>query len=85
MQQAALILDAATELLPQVGAASEMGQLLLDFIKRASKLVQPGSVSPAGKNNQLDAMQRKNAENGQQMSMIRQSEAQPQQQPGQAA
>ena len=84
-QYAALILDAAAEALPKVGAASELGQILLDFIKKASKLVQPGSVSPAGKANQLDEMQRKNVQNSQQMSSIRQSQAQPQQQPGQAA
>lgn len=85
MQQASLILDAATELLPKVGAASEMGQLLLDFIKKASKIVQPGAVSPAGKQNQMDSMMRQNTQNGQNMSMIRQSQSQPQQQPGQAA
>ncbi len=85
MQQASLILDAATELLPKIGATSEMGQLLLQFITKASKIVQPGAVSPAGKQNQMDAAQRQNAQNGQQMSMIRQNEAQPQQQPGQAA
>jgi len=80
MQGVSLIVDAATELLPMVGASTEMGQLLLDFIKKGSKLVQPGAVSPAGKNNQLDEMQRNNAQNGQQMSMIRQA-SQSQQQP----
>lgn len=83
MQGAALILDAATELLPKIGAASEVGRIMLDFINKLSKHVQAGSVSPAGKQNQLDDMQRNNAQNAQNMSMIRQSQ-QPQQ-PGQAA
>ena len=78
MQGAALIVDAAAELLPRIGAASEMGQLLLDFIKKASKIVQPGAVSPAGKQNQLDEMQRNNMQNGQNMSMMRQQSAQQQ-------
>lgn len=73
-QGVSLILDAATQLLPMVGAASEMGQLLLDFVKKASKLVQPGAVSPAGKQNQIEEMMRKNAQNGQQVASMRQSQ-----------
>ena len=81
MQSVALILDAATQALASVGAASEMGQLLLDFIKKGSKLVQPGAVSPADKKNQLDSMQRQNAENGQNLSMMRQQMSAPPSQP----
>lgn len=87
-QGIALIVDAATQLLPMVGAATDIGQLLLDFVKKASKLVPPGSVSPAGKQNQLDEMQRNNAQNSQRMAMIRQSQQAPgggQQQPPAAA
>lgn len=71
-QGVALILDAAAELLPMVGAASQMGQLLLDFIKKGSRLVQPGAVSPAGKQNQIEDMMRRNAQNGANMQMVRQ-------------
>lgn len=82
MQATAVILDAATELMSKVGVATPIGQLLLDFVKKGSKLVQPGAVSPAGKQNQLDEMQRNNAQNGQQMAMLKQSAAgQQQQQP----
>ena len=81
MQATAVILDAATKLMSEVGVATPIGQLLLDFVKKGSKLVQPGAVSPAGKQNQLDEMQRNNQQNGQQMAMIRQSAGQQQQQP----
>lgn len=76
-QAVGLIVDVATEILPKVGAASEIGQLLLDFIKKASKLVQPGAVSPAAKENQLSSMQRQNVQNSQNMALMRKAEAQP--------
>jgi len=77
MQHAALILDAATELLPRVKVTSPTGEALMKFIQAMSKIVQPGSVSPAGKQNQLDQMQRNNVQQGQQLSMVRQQEQQP--------
>lgn len=82
VQQAALLADAASEILAKVGAASELGLVIQDFIRKVSKIAQPGMVSPAAKQNQLDNMQRQNAQNGQQVALLRARQQQQNQPPG---
>lgn len=76
-QEAAIILDMMTQVLPKVGAGSETGKLMIDFISKLSKLVPPGSVSPAAKNNQLETAQRNNVQNGQMVAAMRARDQQP--------
>lgn len=63
MQRLGVALRIISEALPMVGASSEMGKSALDAIKALSKHIKPGTVSPAGEQNQLQKAQLQAAQN----------------------
>ncbi len=62
-------------MVPLVGAGSDVGQAVLDALKKLSKFVPPGSVTPAAQRNQLQATAMKQGQNNQQMQMLKQMQA----------
>lgn len=52
----AMIVEQLGKIIPLVGAGSEVGQDVLDALRKLSKHVPPGSVSPASQNNQLQQL-----------------------------
>ena len=69
-------------MIPLAGATSEMGMAIMDMIKKGSKFVPQGSVTPAAEKNQIDNMAMRNTQNNSQMQAIM---AQKQQQGGAGA
>lgn len=67
-----LILDAIAETIPLVGAASEAGQALTEAMRKISKFVPPGAVTPADKQN---AMRQQMLKNQQQSTMMQKMQA----------
>ena len=83
LQRLGLIIHQLQEILPQVGAGSDVGQAVLKSLTSLSKFVPPGSVTPAGQKQQIEQMMQKQAQNNQQMQALQQQRAQgapPQQQ-----
>ena len=60
-----------TEMLPLVGATSEMGTMIMDTIKKFAKHVPPGASTPASERNNIQQMGMKNAQNMQMMQQMR--------------
>jgi hypothetical protein len=71
-----LVLKQLGEMIPMAGATSEMGMAIMDMIKKGSKFVPQGSVTPAAEKNQIDNMAMKNTQNNQQMQAIMAQRAQ---------
>lgn len=72
LQRLGLVVQQLQEILPQVGAGSDVGQVILDSLKKLAKFVPPGSVTPAGQRQQIQNMMQKQAETNQQMQLLRQ-------------
>lgn len=72
------MINTLTELLPMVGATSEMGNMIMDTIKKFSKHVPPGASSPASERNNLQQQMMRNQQN---MAMEQQMRGGGQQQP----
>ena len=91
LQRLGLIVQQLQEILPQVGAGSDVGQAVLKSLTSLSKFVPPGSVTPAGQKQQIEQMMQKQQQGNQQMQMLAQQRqagaggGQPQQMPGKAA
>ena len=71
LQKLGAALVSLNEIVPLVGFGSEVGQAINDFIKKAGKFVPPGSVTPAGQRNQLEATAQKQGQNNQQMQALK--------------
>ena len=88
-QALGLIVERMTQIIPMAGAGSDLGQALLDAVKKLAKFVPAGSVTPASRNNQLQEMAMKQGQANQQMEQLRQmrmgQQGQQQQQPMKAA
>ncbi len=69
-QKLGLVLKQLGELIPLAGATSEMGMAIMDMIKKGSKYVPQGSVTPAAEKNQIDNMAMQNTKNNAQMQAI---------------
>ena len=89
LQRLGLLLQQAGEIAPMLGVGSEAYNMLQDFIKKTSKLVPPGSVTPAAQKQMIERMQQGQTQNNQQMQALQQQrmaqggggQQQPQQQP----
>jgi len=79
MQKLGVVIQQLQDLLPLVGATSEIGMAVMDALKKFAKYVPAGSVTPAGQKNQLEQMALKQGQNSQQMQMLKQQQAKPQQ------
>ena len=79
MQKLGVLLKQMEGILPEVGAGSDVGKVLLDCMTKIAKFVPSGSVTPAAQKNSIEAQQRSMAQNNQQMHAIqamRQKQAQ---------
>jgi hypothetical protein len=79
MQRMGSMLTAMGEMIPMVGATSEVGMLLMDTIKKFSKHVPAGANSPAAEQNDLRQRLMQSQQNAQTMQQARGAGA-----PGQA-
>jgi hypothetical protein len=84
LQRLGLVIQQLQEILPQVGAGSDVGQAVLKALSSLSKFVPPGSVTPAAQRQMLERMGQAQQQGNQQMQVLAQQRAQqqnPQQQP----
>jgi ArsR family metal-binding transcriptional regulator len=70
MQKLGVILKQMEGILPEVGASSDAGKVLLDCMSKIAKFVPSGSVTPAAQKNSIEAQQRQQAQGNQQMQAI---------------
>lgn len=77
-QRVGAIVKAMTDILPLVGATSDLGRALMKAMTDLGKHVPPGSTSNAGERNQIEKMAMQNQANGQMMQQAKQSAAAPQ-------
>ncbi len=80
LQRLGSITKQLTELLSLSGAMSDVGKVVLEVLPKLTKLVPPGSVSPASEKNHIEQMQMKNTQQNSQMQALK---AQQMQQAGQ--
>jgi len=59
------------EMIPMVGATSELGLILMDTLKKFAKHVPPGAASPASEKNDLQRRMMQNAQNSQMVNQMR--------------
>lgn len=70
IQRLGSMVNQLTEMLPLVGATSEMGTMIMDTIKKFAKHVPPGASTPASERNNIQQMGMKNAQNMQMMQQM---------------
>jgi hypothetical protein len=63
-QRVGVIVKQMTEILPMVGATSELGQALMKAMTSLAKHVPPGSTSNAAEKNSIEKMAMQNQQNG---------------------
>ena len=71
MQRVGLVVKQMTDMLPLVGATSDLGQALMKAISSLAKHVPPGSTSQAQDRNSIDELARKNAQQAATMQQMR--------------
>jgi hypothetical protein len=71
VQQLGLIVKRMTDILPLVGATSEIGQALMKAMQSLSKHVPSGSVSNVAERNALEKQMLQNQQNGQMQQQLR--------------
>jgi hypothetical protein len=80
MQRVGVLVKQMTEILPTIGATSDLGQTLMKCMTMLAKHVPPGSTSNAAEKNSIEKMAIQNQQNGamqQQMKQTGQPGAQP--------
>jgi hypothetical protein len=82
LQRLAFVVAQLGEIVPLVGAASEIGGDIVDAIRKLAKHVPSGSVSETGKQNAMQELMVKQAQTGPQIQQMRQQAAQQPQQAG---
>jgi len=75
LQIVGMLINGISKAIPMVGAASEVGRVLVEFLPKLTKLVPAGSVTPAAEKNAMDQMRLQAAQAGPQMAAMRQSAA----------
>ena len=76
LQRLGLVVKQLEEILPLVGAGSEMGKEVLKALNALVKLVPAGSVSPAAQKNNIQQIAARNAQENQQMQALKQQKMQ---------
>ena len=71
MQKLGSAVKQLTDLLPMVGATSEMGTAIMKAIQSLAKFVPPGTVTPAAEANNIQNMGMKNAQNMQMLQQMK--------------
>ena len=59
-------------LIPEVGASSDIGKVVLECLNKLVKFVPAGSHTPAAQKNNIEAQMRQAAQNNQQMQAVQQ-------------
>ena len=83
VQRLGIVIKMMTDILPLVGATSELGQALMKNISALAKFVPPGAVTPAAEKQNIEQMAFRNAQNTQMMQQMKPQQAGGM--PGQAA
>jgi hypothetical protein len=81
LQKVTMAVKLLSEAFGEAGATSELGQGLMDPLKKLSKMVVPGSSTPASEKNTMDRMQMALAQQNKNAQMLRQQAMQKQGQP----
>lgn len=77
MQRLGMVIKQLTEMLPLIGATSEIGKSVMKAIQDLAKHVPAGANNQAAERNNLERMMMQNTQQGQQMQQMRQQQAQP--------
>ena len=72
MQRVGVLVKQMTEILPQVGATSDLGQALMKSITALAKHVPPGSTSNAAEKNSIEKMAIQNQQNSGMVQQMKQ-------------
>jgi hypothetical protein len=72
MQRVGVLVKQMTEILPMVGATSDLGQALMKSITALAKHVPPGTTSNAAEKNSIEKMAIQNQQNGAMQQQMRQ-------------
>ena len=84
LQRLGLMMQQLREIAPMLGVGHEAYNGIQDFIKKVSKFVPPGSVTPAAQNQMIQRLSQSQQQNNQQMQALqqqRQQQQQPQRRP----
>lgn len=76
VQKIGVLIKQMTDILPMVGATSELGQAVMKAIQSFAKFVQPGAVTPTAERNVLEQGMIKNAQQSAMLQQLRQMAAQ---------
>ena len=71
MQRVSLLMKLAGDIMGMVGPASPIGQDMAKIVTMLGKHARPGDVSPAGENNQLNALRMKQMQMAPQLAALR--------------
>jgi hypothetical protein len=77
MQRVGVLVKQMTDILPMVGATSDLGQALMKSITALAKHVPPGSNSNAAEKNSIEKMAIQNQQNGAMQQQLKQPAAPP--------
>ena len=72
MQRVGVLVKQMTDILPMVGATSELGQTLMKAMTSLAKHVPPGSTSNAAEKNSIEKMAMQNQQNGAMQQQLKQ-------------
>ena len=72
LQRLGSVIKMMTDLLPLVGATSDIGKELMSSMTKLSKFVPSGSVSPAADRNNIEQAAMRNTQNNAQMQAVQQ-------------
>lgn len=72
MQRLGMIVKQLGDLIPMLGATSEIGQAVMKAVQNLAKHVPPGAVTPASEKNTLEQLALKNAQQNQTVQQMRQ-------------
>ena len=75
LQRLGLVIKQLEQLVPMAGTTSELGKDVLDALRKLSKHVPSGSVTPAAEKNMLQQTMMRNTQGNQQMQALKQAQA----------
>jgi len=76
MQRVGVLVKAMAEILPTIGATSDIGKTLLECMTKLAKHVPPGTTSNAAEKNAIEKMAIQNQQNGAMQQQLKQPGAQ---------
>ena len=71
LQALGIALKKLQEIVPLVNVSSDIGQFLLDTIKKGAKFIPAGAVTPAAERNNLEQTAMKQGQNNQMMQQLK--------------